>query len=273
MSSPTWTPAEVSRERRRLAGSCWRVVEAQHHVSTMKIVDTVEEQAILEQLLDETKAALPIECRHLHYLLFTPFRYGAPYPDGSRFRRAGYTAGVFYASETIDVAIAEMAFHRLLFFLDAPGVPWPSNAVEHTVFSVGFKTSVGLDLTRAPFARDRERWTDRTDYSACQALADQAREAGADVVRYESARARTEHPPSGGPTSGPHPGINVALLTCRAFASRKPSGMQTWRLHMNAHGVRALGNAPDQRIEFDRDAFADDPRIAALRWDRPQPRS
>src|SRR5262245_9040792 len=245
MSSRTWTPAAVSRERRRLSGSCWRVVEAQHYVSTMKIVDTVEEQGVLELLLDETKAAMPIECRHLHYLLFTPFRYGAPYPDGSRFRRAGYTAGVFYASETIEVAIAEMAFHRLLFFLDAPGVPWPSNAVEHTVFSVAFKTTAGVDLTRAPFDRDRVRWTDRTDYAACQTLADEAREAGAEVLRYESARAHD-----------PRPGINVALLTCRAFASRKPSLMQTWRLHMNAHGVRAIGNAPDQRIEFGRDAFA-----------------
>src|SRR5215510_14487492 len=177
MSSLTWTPDAVSRERRRLSGSCWRVVEAQHHVSTMKIVDTVEEQGVLELLLDETKAAMPMECRHLHYLLFTPFRYGAPYPDGSRFRRAGYTAGVFYASETIDVAIAEMAFHRLLFFLDAPGVPWPSNAVDDAVFCVPCKTAAAINLTSALFVRDRTRWTYRTDYGACQALGDQAREA------------------------------------------------------------------------------------------------
>jgi hypothetical protein len=250
MSSRTWTPAVVSRERYRLKGSCWRIVEAQHRVSTMKVVDTVEEQAILEILLDDTKAAIPAECGHLHYLLFTPFRYGAPYPDGSRFRRAGYTPGVFYASETIDVAIAEMAFHRLLFFLDAPAVPWPANAIEHTAFSVAFKTGSAIDLTKPPVARDHALWTHRTEYAVCQTFADEARASGAELLRY------------------PRPGINIALLTCRAFVSRKPLAMQTWRLHMNAHGVRAIGDGPAGPLEFDRDAFADDPRIAALRSDR-----
>jgi hypothetical protein len=245
------------RAGRPLSGSCWRIVEAQHRVSTMKVVDTVEEQGVLEILLDDTKAAIPGECRHLHYLLFTPFRYGAPYPDGSRFRRAGYTPGVFYASETVDVAIAEMAFHRLLFFLDAPAVPWPANAIEHTAFSVAFKTGFAIDLTKPPLARGRAQWAHRTDYVACQAFADEARAAGAEVLRYESAR-----------TSGPDPGINIALLTCRAFVSRKPLAMQTWRLHMNAHGVRAIGDGPAGPLEFDRDAFADDPRIAALEWNR-----
>src|SRR5262245_41844668 len=257
MSSPTWTPAALSRERRRLASTCWRVVEAQHRISTIKLVDTVEEQAALEILLDATKASIPVECRHLHYLLFTPFRYGARYPGGSRFRREGFTPGVFYASETPVTAIAEMAFHRLLFFHDAPQVPWPANAAEHTAFAVAFRTSKGLDLTRRPFDRNRARWIDPIDYHACQDLADDAHEAGVEVLRYESARAGRSHA-----------GANIALLTCRAFAARKPGASQTWRLHFNAHGVRAIGDAPNQRIEFDREAFANDPRIARLRWER-----
>ena len=257
MSSATWTPAALSRERRRLAGSCWRVVEAQHRVSTMKLVDTVEEQSVLEFLLDHTKPPIPADCRQLHYLLFTPFRYGTRYPEGSRFRRAGHTAGVFYASETAATAIAEMAFHRLLFFHDSPETPWPVNAAEHTVFPVAFKSRSALDLTRAPLKRDRMLWTHPTDYHACQELADHAREAGVNVLRYESARA------------GASPGsINTALLSCGAFASRKPGTRQTWRLHFNAHGVRAIGDAADQRLEFGHDAFAGDPRIAAIRWER-----
>jgi hypothetical protein len=257
MSSATWTPAALLRERRRLAGSCWRAVEAQHRISTMKLVDTVEEQAALEVLLDATKAPIPVECRQLHYLLFTPFRYGARYPGGSRFRREGYTPGVFYASDTPATAIAEMAFHRLLFFHDSPDTPWPVNAAEHTAFSVAFKTSSALDLTRRPLDRDRARWTDPVDYRACQDLAASARDAGVEVLRYESVRA-----------VGLPAGMNIALLTCRAFASRKPAARQTWRLHFNAHGVRAIGDAPEQRLEFGRDAFAADPRIGALRWAR-----
>ena len=255
MSSPTWTPDALSRERRRLSGTPWRVVEAQHHVSTMKLADTVEEQALLETVLEETKPAIPADCRHLHYLIFTPFRYGAPYPSGSRFRRAGLTAGVFYASETVATAIAEMVFHRLLFFADSPGTPWPVNASEYTAFSIGFKTMAGLDLTRAPLNRDRALWTDRDDYHPCQELADRARAAGVHALRYESAR-----DPSGG--------VNVAVLTCRAFVSRKPVGRQTWRLHLGEHGVRAICDFPDQRLGFGRNTFAADARIASLRWGR-----
>ncbi|RCW21574.1 hypothetical protein DFR48_110163 [Ciceribacter lividus] len=39
----------------------------------MKLVDTVEEQSLLESLLEETKPALPPECAGLDYLLATAF--------------------------------------------------------------------------------------------------------------------------------------------------------------------------------------------------------
>ena len=168
----TWTPAALASEAHRLAGRCWRVVEAQHVVSTMKVVDTLAEQERLEQLLERSKPPVPPECRHLHYLLSTPFRYGAPYPRGSRFRRAGMTPGVFYASQTVTTAMAEMSFARLLFFAESPGTPWPANASEHTAFQARFRTNTGLDLTAAPFDRERARWTHPTDYEACQALAE-----------------------------------------------------------------------------------------------------
>jgi RES domain len=254
MPSRTWTPAALSSERRRLSGACWRAVEAQHRVSTMKIVDTLAEQELLETLLESAKPPVPPECRHHHYLLATPFRYGAPYPAGSRFRRAGFTPGVFYASATAAAAVAEMAFHRLLFFAESPGTPWPANAGEHTVFSVRFRTTAGLDLTVAPLNADRDRWTHRTDYAACQELADGAREAEIDVLRYLSAR-----------LAG---GVNIALLTCRAFASREPLERQTWRIHLGAHGARASCDFPERRLEFDREAFAADSRIARLAWER-----
>ena len=114
MPSTIWTRAALSSSARVLSGLCWRVVEAQHHVSTLKLVDTLNEQRLLEGLIEGTKPMVPPECRHLHYLLFTPFRYGAVYPNGSRFRRAGITEGVFYAAEAVESAIAEMTFHRLL---------------------------------------------------------------------------------------------------------------------------------------------------------------
>src|SRR5262245_9546236 len=254
MPSRTWTRAALSSERRRMSGACWRVVEAQHRVSTMKLVDTLAEQSALESLVEATKPALPADCRHLHYLLSTPFRYGAPYPTGSRFRRAGLTPGVFYASRTASTAVAEMTFHRLLFFADSPDTPWPADAGDFTAFSARYRTSAGLDLTAPPLDADRARWAHATDYAPCQALADVARAADVDVLRYPSARDPD--------------GVNLALLACRAFAVREPVERQTWRVNLNAHGARVVCEFPEVRLEFDREAFAADPRIAGLRWER-----
>lgn len=218
----------------------------------MALVDTLEEQAVLERVLESSKPKVPPECRALHYLLSTPFRYGSAYPTGSRFRRAGMTAGVFYASVTTATAVAEMAVHRLLFYAESPSTPWPVNAGEYTVFSVRFRAK-GLDLTRSPLDRDAKKWTDPVNYAHCHALADVVREAGVQALRYQSARA---------------PGLNVALLTCKAFASRGPEQRQVWRLHTDPMGVRAICDLPDQRLAFDRAVFARDPRIASLQWDR-----
>jgi hypothetical protein len=213
------------------------VVEAQHVVSTMKVVDTLAEQERLEQLLEQSKPPVPQECRHLHYLLSTPFRYGALYPRGSRFRRAGLTPGVFYASQTVTTAVAEMTSARLRFFADSPATPWPANAIEHTAFQVRFHTSTGIDLTAAPFDRERASWVDPTDYEKCQALADAARAAGVQAIRYLSAR----------DAAG---GINVALLTCTAFTVTAPLERQTWRLHFDSGGVRAICEFPERRLSF-----------------------
>lgn len=254
MPSRTWTPAALSSERRRLSGVCWRAVEGQHRVSTMKIVDTLDEQGVLEQALERSKPVVPPDCRHLHYLLSTPFRYGAPYPSGSRFRRAGLTPGVFYASGLPSTAVAEAVFHRLLFFADSPATPWPQNPGEHTVFSVRFKTAAALDLRREPLRADRERWEHVSDYAACQALAEAARAAGVEVLCYGSARV---------------PGaLNYALLACRPFASPEPVERQTWRIHLDAAGARAVCDFPDTRLAFGRDAFAADTRVASLSWER-----
>jgi hypothetical protein len=230
------------------------MVEAQHFVSTLKLVDSLAEQALLEDLLDDTKPSIPPECRHLHYLLATPFRYGAVYPRGSRFRRAGRTLGVFYASATLRTSVAEIAFYRLLFFAESPATPWPTNPAEFTAFAIPY-SGRGIDLTLPPLSRDRSASTDPTDYEPCQALSDTARSAEIEVICYRSVRDRQA-------------GTNVALLTCKAFAARAPRSRQTWRLRMSSQGIQALCEFPESRLEFSREVFAGDPRIASLVWER-----
>ena len=58
MLSSTWTPPAVSSEARPWVGRAWRMVEAQHVASTMKIVDDADEQMLLEALLDASKPPL-----------------------------------------------------------------------------------------------------------------------------------------------------------------------------------------------------------------------
>jgi hypothetical protein len=255
MSSSTSTPAALSSDARALAGICWRLVEAQYHVSTLKLVDSVAEQELIEDLIEMTKPPLPLECRDLHYLLSTPFRYGAVYPKGSRFRRAGITEGVFYASETPQTAVAEMAFYRLLFFAESPNTPWPANPAEYTAFSAEYGTKKAIDLTKGKYGADRTKWMHVTDSSHCQALAETARAAKIEVIRYASVR-------------DPGQGMNFALLTCRAFARPKPIDQQTWHIRLSDAGAQAICEAPKSGITFDRKSFAADPRIANLRWVR-----
>ena len=260
MSSSISTRDALLSERllshaQRASGTGWRVIEAQHRVSTMKITDTQAEQELLENLIEQSKPSLPPECKGLHYLLATPFRYGAPYPHGSRFRRAGMTPGVFYASKHVETAIAETAFWRLLFYADSPKTPWPSNAGEYTAFAVQYATSRAIDLTRPPIDAQQDAWMHPTKLDECQVLAEAARAANIEVIRYASVR-------------DPKHRMNVALLTCRAFSVKQETARQTWRIHLSASGVRTQCEMPKLLIDFDRTVFADDPRIAKMTWER-----
>ncbi|HET6620269.1 MAG TPA: RES family NAD+ phosphorylase [Dongiaceae bacterium] len=244
----------IAAQAHRVSGACWRIVEGQHHVSTLALVDSIAEQQRLEELIETTKPALPEECIGLHYLLSTPFRYG-PYPTGSRFRRAGMTPGVFYASAAVETAVAEAVFYRLLFFAESPETPWPAGAAEHTAFSVRYGSARAVDLTRPPLARNRARWIHPTEYAPCQKLAEAARAAGIEVIRFASVR-------------DPDHRLNVALLTCRAFRARSPGEIQSWRIRLGPAGIQAVREFSPASLEFGRDAFAADGRIAGFRWER-----
>jgi hypothetical protein len=93
------------------------------------------------------------------------------------------------------------------------------------------------------------------NYASCQELADAARAAGIDVIRYRSAR-------------DPKRGTNLALLACRAFTAPQPLERQTWHMRLAATGVHAVCEFPAMRLSFLPQTFAGDSRIAALDWQR-----
>jgi hypothetical protein len=255
MSSTIWTPVELLSNAEPIGGRAWRAVEAQHQVSTAKLTDNSSEQERLEQIIEATKPLIPIDCQHLNFLLSTPFRYGSPYPSGSRFRRAGLTLGVFYASELARTAIIEIAFWRLLFFAESPQTPWPRNPGEYTAFAVEFATERGIDLTLAPFEKDRDVWRHPIQYDPCQLLADGARTAGIEIIKYESARTVSR-------------ATNVALLACRVFTKSEEVDRQTWRIHLSATGVRIFCEMPKTNFDLLASDFGSDPRIQNMNWNR-----
>jgi hypothetical protein len=101
-------------------------------------------------------------------------------PEGSRFSNGSY--GVFYASLSLETAIAETRHHRTLF-LQATNEP--AQELDMRVYAVDLKAV--LHDIRDP--QDGQSIYDHpTDYSAPQALAAQLRQAGSDGIVYRSVR-------------------------------------------------------------------------------------
>lgn len=251
MSSPTWTPRAVGSEARALRLDLWRAVEAQHIASTMPLVDSLAEQRLLEEVLEEGKPPLPEAAGKLHYLLATPFRY-APPPGGSRFR-GPVDPGVFYGADDIRTACAELGYWRWRHLLDAPALT-AMPVQPQTVFPAKVATAT-IDLRVAPFVAERSRFVDADDYGACQALARAAREAAVGAIRYESVR-------------DPQHGGACAVLTPAAFASTRPGVAQTWMLSVTRDAVvwQRSGGTRAQAFEFRARDWA---RPRGTRSDRP----
>ncbi|MEI8356823.1 MAG: RES family NAD+ phosphorylase [Deltaproteobacteria bacterium] len=191
------------------------MVEAQHLVSTSKIVDTRAEQELLEDILEERKPPIPKEAASLHYLLFSPFRYETRQPSGSRFR-AVYDPGVFYAAETVRTAAAEVGYWRWRFLQDSDGLE-RLQPCSFTAFTVPIKTDC-IDLREPPYNSNVSLWLHPNDYLATQAFGRIARDASIGAILYQSVREPGQH-------------FCVAVLTPLAFAAKKPdNATQTWSL-------------------------------------------
>jgi AbrB family looped-hinge helix DNA binding protein len=172
--------------------------------------------------------------------------------DGRAFLRG---VGVYYSSENPHVAIAELCFHRLLFFSESPETKWPANAGEYTAFAVEYAAVSSIDLTRPPLDSRSAVWMHTTRYNECQQLAELARTVDVELIKYASVRDPRHRP-------------NIAILSCTAFSSIEPRARQTWRLLLGSQGARALCEMPRETFDFERRAFEADPRIKAMRWDR-----
>lgn len=213
MSSSIWTQCGARSSFRPLRLEPFRVVEAQHMNSTRKLVDSDDEQELLETLIDGAKRPSPEGPRFasLHYLLSTPFRY-PPLKWGSRFGRK-HERGLWYGSRRAETALAETAYYRLLF-LEGSAADLGTVSTRHSVFQARISTKAGVDLTKPPFDAFAHRLASPTSYADTHPLGSAMRDDGVEAFLFTSAR-------------DPDRGANVALIE-PCFTQPKPSVPVTW---------------------------------------------
>ena len=165
---------------------------------------------------------MPAGARHLHYLLFTPFRY-APPPGGSRFR--GPTdPGVFYGADEVRTACAELGYWRWRHLARHAGARRDAGEAADGV-SRGALPTHAVDLRAAPFdARSRAVDASGRLRRVPAPCARAAREGGVGAIRYESVR-------------DPQHGGCCAVLDPAAFARPTPLEQQTWMLSVTRERV------------------------------------
>lgn len=211
-----------------------RVVESQEQIATNSLVDNLEEQAALEQMLEEAKPVLPATASDLDYLLATPFRY-PPLDYGSRFGTR-YEPSVFYGSLSLTTAFAETGYYRYLFW-SGMSEPPPSGKLvtQHTVFGVGYQTDNGLKLQDMPFNQYESHLIDPFHYEATQMLGAAMRDYGIVAFEYLSARDTAR-------------GLNVALLEPSALAATTPLWKAPWLCEITASAVSFYSSTTSENI-------------------------
>jgi hypothetical protein len=187
------------------------VVESQHQVSTRKLVDSADEQALLEELIDGAKPP-DLTRGRIHYLLFTPFRY-PPLAHGSRFGRR-HERGIWYGALERRTAFAEVAYYRLLF-IEGTHASLGTSTTPLTAFRATLRTARGAELDLPPFDAFRSTIASPVSYAESQSLGDAMRAAKVEAFRYPSAR----------DVEG---GVNVGAFTPAVFGRTKPTSLESW---------------------------------------------
>ena len=197
-----------------LDGELLRLVESQQQVATLSLVDSLAEQNLLEELLEDAKPPPRPGTERLHYLLAAPFRY-PPLRHGSRFG-GRFEPSLFYGARRLPTVLAETAYYRLVFWTGMIEPPPSGRLVtQHSLFRVRIRSERGARLQNPPCDARRATLRHPSDYSATQALGRALRARGIGAFEYPSAR----------DIDG---GINVALFDPEALASRAPLGLQDW---------------------------------------------
>lgn len=241
-----WEACREAAVPTRHQGELLRMVESQEQVATRELVDDLAEQAMLEQLLEQSKPPLPSSARGLDYLLASPFRY-PPLDYGSRFGTR-FEPSIFYGALAQSSVLAETAYYRLVFW-EGMTQPPPSGCLstEHTLFAARYASDQGLSLHLPPCDDYRERLAHPKSYRDTQQLGGDLREAGIKLFVYRSAR-------------DPQGGLNIGLFDASPLVESGPLWKQSWFCDTNADGV-SFYNKTEGTRELARSRFLVDGRL------------
>lgn len=228
-SSQIWEQCKGNLFIKPIQGTLFRLIESQEQVATRRIVSNLEDQALLENLLDEVKPPYPNKSDQLHYLLRTPFRY-PPLAWGSRFGGT-HEPSIFYGGCSLEVTLIEAAYYRFVFLRvmkDNPSnnafVPNKPMHTEHTLFTANYQTNKGVQLQSPPFEAYVSELAHPTNYSYAQNIGLSMRREGVVAFEYASARS-SEHLPC------------VGLFVPDAFVEQQPTTRQQWFCDMTSDEV------------------------------------
>lgn len=182
-----WKHCHGPAHIRPLAGRLHRVVESRAQVATMAYVDTLQEQVVLEELIEQSNPPGTEDSSGYHRLLSTPFR-DQILKWGSRFGQRG-EPGIFYGSCSAHAAFAETAFYRFVFWRSIDATPpSPFMDSQHTLYSARYATNEGVYLQQPPFDGHIDRISHPADYTISHALGAAMRAIGVEAFLYRSAR-------------------------------------------------------------------------------------
>ncbi|MBC7683084.1 MAG: RES family NAD+ phosphorylase [Ferruginibacter sp.] len=227
---PDWITQSLAEHEHGLESDVWRAIDTQDAVATLRLLDTLEELLVLEQILAGSLPILPPDTAHLHPLLSTPFRFTAPQP--SRFRPA-QAPGIWYGADSPEAACAELGYWRWRFLLDSEGLHNAELVGTHTLFHAVVAGHC-LNLDSPPWNALVAQWSHPTDIRACQALAGLAQTSEKPVqwIRYPSARSPGGH--------------CAAVFDPQALTVVAPHAQETWVIKISAQ--RLIFSHAQQRL-------------------------
>lgn len=217
----------------------YRLVESQEKVATLRLVDSLDEQAQLEALLEGSKPPLPPGTDGKHYLLWTPFRY-PPLRHGSRFGHR-HEPSLFYGSLRLATCIGECAYYRFALLAGMASLPTEPIITHHTSFAATAEPQRLADLTAPPFAAFAELQSP-CDYHTSQQLGSALRGYGVDAILYASARIRAPD------------ALNLGIFAL-ATLTAGPEQLQSWVCQVEGEQARYLNPTSGEGHFFQRDMF------------------